>query len=266
MPSRLVFVLTIALIAGVPLIAGLPKAAHADHCADAADQPAVCTVEAYGGLEGERLRPFDLNSAVQLQPGQVLEIELDAFDQNKRRFPKHRLAYDFDANECRTLADAEQTDIGRFKVAAGQASGRCKVWFWVPGDLNLEWGLDLQIAQLARAGYQTEEAQFVATRLYRALLHRDPDPQGLRDTSSAILRGDLDRRRDEILRSEEFLARSRGAHPSYTLEQLYLGILGRKPDDSAIRAFTRMVQRGQIGDVVRELLKSQEFEQILKKR
>lgn len=238
-------------------------AARAEYCAGPADEPAVCTVEAYGGLQGERTRAFDLDGTIQLELGQVLELELDAFDQNHRRFPKDRLRFDVDAADCRDLLKLERTDVGRFSLHLGQTRGECAIWFWLPGNLNFEWSLTLQIAPRGRSGYAAAEADFITQRLYLALLGRDPDPQGLRDTSAAIQRGDLDRRVDEILRSNEYRSRAREAHPAWLLEQLYVGILGRKPDDSAVRAFTPMLQRGQIGEVARELLRSDEFERLL---
>lgn len=258
MHRRLAMILSLAFCLSLAA-----SSARSEHCADSADRPAVCTVEAYGGLQGERLRAFNLNGTALLEPNQVLEIELDAFDQNRRRFPKDRLAFEADANDCRDLAKVEQTDVGRFRISTGIARDQCEIWFWLPGNLNHEWKLDLQVESRARTGYDSTEAQFITRRLYLALLGREPDPQGERDTSAAVLRGNLDGRIDEMLRSEEFRARSRGADAAWTLEQLYMGIFDRKPDASATQAFTHMIQRGQVGEVLRELVESDEFEQIL---
>ena len=151
-------------------------AARAEYCAGPADEPAVCTVEAYGGLQGERTRAFDLDGTIQLELGQVLEIELDAFDQNRRRFPKDRLRFDVDAADCRNLLKLERTDVGRFSLHLGQTRGECAIWFWLPGNLNFEWSLTLQIAPRGRSGYAAAEADFITQRLYLALLGRDRDP------------------------------------------------------------------------------------------
>jgi len=259
MRSAIVLLLTSTITLGA-------TAAQAAHCADPADRPAVCTVEAYAGFNGDRPRSFDLNGSVEMQPNQTLEIEIDAFDQNRRRFPKDRLAFDFDANDCRQLAKVESTSTGRIEITTGTGRGGCEVWLWLPGNLNFEWKLNLEIASRARSGYTTSEAEFVTHRVYQALLRRDADPQGLRDTSAAVLRGELSRRIDDILRSEEYRTKARGAQPAWTLEQLYTGVFGRKPDASATQAFSGLIQRGRVADVLRELLDSDEFERILAQR
>ena len=39
------------------------------------------------------------------------------------------------------------------------------LWFWLPGNLNYQWSLDLQIAPRARSGYEYSEAQFAIFKI-----------------------------------------------------------------------------------------------------
>lgn len=239
---------------------------RAEHCASPSDRPAVCTVNFYGGFGNERLRQFDPErTELEIPAGQLFQLEFEALDQNRRRFPQERMSYGYDVSDCAGLVeiDDDNGNEGRFALRAGSRFGSCHAWFWVPGNLNLEWRLELKIAARERTSFSRAESELIAESLYRALLGRDADPQGLSDTTIEIQRGNLDSRLDDILESAEYRRRTLVMTPAAILESLYQGLFGRIPDSSAVRAFIDDVERREIGHVVRELLASEEFERRL---
>ncbi len=263
MKGRVERVLWGVLLVGLGVALGGTKAARAEHCAGPEDLPAVCTVDFYGAFSGQRFSRFDPAGAVELPPGQTLESELGALDQHGRRFPGKRLAFDVYDDDCRGLVDVVEGSVGRLSLRAAGPPGECDLWIWVPGNLNLEWRLRLRAVPRGRGGYSRLEAEFVAQRLYRALLGRDAEPSGLRDTAIEIQRGNLEGRTLDMLRSSEFRSQSVGRTPTALLEQIYDGVFGRQPDSSGVRAFLPMLQRGQVAIVIRELMQSEEFERML---
>lgn len=233
---------------------------RAEHCADPDDRPAVCTVEVYGALAGQRFGRIDLERPIELPLGKTLVLQFEAFDQRQRRFPTDRLAYGHELEGCHDVVELRETDIGRYELEVGRLRGECRIWFWVPGNLNLEWPLVVQRASRESSGYSRAEAELMTQALYQALLGREADPQGLRDTTAEIQRGNLERRLDDILSSSEFRSKRVGLSASALLEQLYSGIFGRAPDSTGVVAFLNKLERGAIREVVMELLRSEEFE------
>lgn len=254
-----------ALLGSLCVTFTVTGAAQAEHCAGLEERPAVCTVDFYGAFAGQRLSRFDPDGALELPPAQTLEIELEALDQHRRRFPENRLAFDFYDDDCRGLVEVVETGVGRYKLRAGGRQGECDLWLWVPGNLNLEWRLVLRAVPRGRGGYSRAEAEFVAQRLYLALLGREAEPGGLRDTAIEIQSGNLEGRTLDMLRSSEYRSQDAGRTPTVLLEQIYDGIFGRKPDSDGVRAFLPLLQRGQTAIVIRELMQSEEFEAMLAK-
>lgn len=234
--------------------------AVADPCAGPSDRPAVCTVQAFGG-SAARLQPIDVDSPILLPVGESITIELRAYDQFRRPFRTDRLAYGHEVEGCTDDELAvEQLQVGRFQVTAGARRGDCRLWLWIPGDLNFEWPLVFRVEGRDRTGYSSSEAEFVAVRLYRGLLGRDPDPNGLRETVAAIERGNLAQRIQSMVRSTEFGNKVDRTTPKSILERLYDGILGRPLDPVGERAFLSAIEQGRIEQVVQELLGSEEFQ------
>lgn len=263
MNERFERILQRALLGGLCMACCAASSARAEHCAGREDRPAVCTVDFYGAFAGQRSSHFEPSSALELPPGQTFELELEASDQFGRRFPEDRLAFGVYDDDCGGLVDVVETGVGRFSLRAGARQGECDLWLWVPGNLNLEWRLRLLTVPRSRTGYSRAEAEFVARRLYRALLGRDAESEGLRDTAIEIQRGNLDGRTLDMLRSSEYRSQDAGRTPTALLEQIYDGVFGRKPDSDGVRAFLPLLQRGQIAIVIRELLQSEEFEMML---
>lgn len=240
-----------------------PSAVLADHCDGDWDRPFVCDLELYGAPDGQRLERLR-GGSIDLALSGTFEIEVDAFDQNGRRFPTERLALGADLGDrCRDLVEVDQTDTARFVIRAGRQSGGCTVWLWVPGNLNLEWGVEVRVLSRARSGYSRGEAELIAHRLYAGILGREPDPNGLSDTVAEIQRGRLGDRVRSMVRSAEFKGKGATLNASALLEQLYRGLLGREPDSSGIRTFLGRIERGSISEVVLDLVRSDEFEEQL---
>ena len=101
-----------------------------------------------------------------------------------------------------------------------------------------------------------EQSEYVAERLYRAVLGREPDEGGLRNASSEILFGNLERLVNSLLYSSE--GRALRLTPEQRLDQIYRGLLGRSPDAGA-RSYLPQLQQGRTADVVLDILESEEF-------
>ncbi len=234
--------------------------ALADPCAGPGDRAAVCTVQAVGAVGGGRPQPIDINSPILVPVGEVLNLELEAFDQFRRPFPADRLVYGYEVERCSDSLSVEQRQVGRFQIEAGARRGDCRLWIWIPGDLNFEWAMVIRIEGRDRTGYDRSEAEFLAGRLYRALLDREADPGGLAETVASIQRGDLSQRILSIVQSPEFDNKTKGRDPNAILERLYRGLFDREPDRSGTAAFLGELRAGRLVPVVLELVNSEEFE------
>jgi hypothetical protein len=271
---------SLSMLCGASCLLLVAGEARADFCASSDDRPAVCKVEFQAAIADQRTRSIDPGDALDMTYGQSLELQLDARDQNDRSFPHARLAYDFDGEDCRGLVDIERIGTGRFKLRAGRRQGECDLWVWIPGNLNLEWRLHVQTLAAAvaapstqspslaplppRRGYSLREAEYVAQRLYLALLGREADTEGLRGTALEIQRGNLEKRTLDMMQSPEYRSKNYQVTPRAMLERIYESALGRKPDPEGVQAFVPLLQRGQTASVVRELMTSDEFERKLR--
>jgi len=101
-----------------------------------------------------------------------------------------------------------------------------------------------------------EQSEYLTVHLYRGLLGRDPDPEGLRNSASKILFGNLSKLIDSLISSSEF--RDARLSPEDLLEQLYQGLLNRSPREGAQGHLTGL-QQGRTTDVVLTILNSEEF-------
>jgi hypothetical protein len=107
-------------------------------------------------------------------------------------------------------------------------------------------------AQLTR-----EQSEYLAERLYRAILGREADDEGLQNAASEIQFGNLDRLVQTLTYSNEF--GDARLNFEQLLDQLYQGLLGRSPDPAAKAHLARMQQRGGYIEVVKTILNSEEF-------
>jgi len=100
------------------------------------------------------------------------------------------------------------------------------------------------------------QSEYVAEHLYRAVLGREPDAEGLRNATSDIRFGNLEKLTNSLLYSSE--GRALRLTPEERLEQIYQGLLGRSPGPGA-QGHLPSLQQGRTADVVLTILNSEEF-------
>jgi len=101
-----------------------------------------------------------------------------------------------------------------------------------------------------------EQSEYVAERLYRAVLGREPDPQGLSNAASEIRFGNLEKFTNSLVFSSE--SRALRLSTEERLEQIYQGLLGRSPREGA-QSHIPQLQQGRTDYVVLTILNSEEF-------
>jgi hypothetical protein len=130
-----------------------------------------------------------------------------------------------------------------------------------------------EIAKLASSGWNdiisslrpvgssagARDSQDVAAALYRALLGRDADPDGLRNAAAQIQAGKVTELVRGITQSSEYRSSTQLRPASEILDQIYLGLLGRRADTSARTAYLNRIEDGEVVDVVVDLLSTDEF-------
>lgn len=116
------------------------------------------------------------------------------------------------------------------------------------------------------ASYNRESSEFAAKQVYRALLGRDADDEGLRQGAQQILEGRLDSWVRSMAASREFQQRSAGVDADQLLDQIYQGLLGRGVDTSGRDGYLRQIERRQAADVVLDIMESAEFRDRLPRR
>lgn len=245
-------------------LAAAPAAAQGD-CAAAGSEPYICGVEIEVSRGGERARRLDGGRPLRLASGDSVELRVEGFDQFDRRFPSDRAGFVLEpSRRCeRGAVEIEERGAGRFLVEAKRGRGSCELLLWVPGNLNLEWTVPVELRPLGSDGYSRAQAELVAASLYRALLGREADPPGLAGAISEIQRGRLATQVEAMARSDEFRRERAGLPAARLLEDLYQGLLGRAPDRDGERRYLREVERGDVASVALDILRSEEFERRL---
>ncbi len=209
------------------------------------------------GERSERLR----RPRIELARGEAVTLEVEGRDQWGDPFPEERAAFGLDlGRRCRGLVAVRQNGTARFRLRALDETGSCRVVVWAAGNLNLDRELEVRVVPVARAGYDRAEAEYIARRLYRALLDREPDPTGFAAAVAEIQRGRLESQVRGMVASREFTEKRRGTTHSELLERIYRGLLGRDPDSEGVRHFMPMLARGKVADVVLGVIRSDEFE------
>ncbi|MFP3938972.1 MAG: hypothetical protein ACLF0P_01575 [Thermoanaerobaculia bacterium] len=250
--------------AGALALAGqlvAPAPAAAQGCATERTEPIVCSVELVvfrsGEWRGEALDGSTLRLATRSQ----VEIEARALDQHDQRFPPDRLRYVLDLDSrCDDLLDAEKDDDGTLRLATGSRTGGCDAFLWLPNDLNHDRELRILVDRPERQSYSREEAELLATWLYRAALGREPNEQGLQSATGEIQKGNLGSLVRSVVGSPEFQRRRSELRAGALLESFYKGLFDREPGIGAVRAHLRSVERGAYADVLWNLIRSDELE------
>lgn len=242
----------------------LPKPTSAQACgADWAD-PVVCDVRVGVASPGDPVQEVAGSRPVQIPAGKSVRLEVGATDQFGYPFPQDRLLPQLEVDRpCGDLIELESEGEGRFSIEAGTRRGTCRMFLWIPGNLNLEWPLDVEVVSPVAAGYSRAQAELIATRLYRAILGRGPEPGGLASTSAEILRGRLEEAVSGMYRSSEFATRRSRQAPMEQLEDLYRELLGRDLDAAGIRAHLGDMEQRRYIEVALHIARSEEFERDL---
>lgn len=116
-----------------------------------------------------------------------------------------------------------------------------------------------------RAGRGDEEAVRI---LYRRLLGREADPQGLRGFTDLARREGLEAVAREIIASPEYRQQSRAASSQDAaayedaVRSLYRHVLGRDPDPAGIRDLTQVAMARGFDAVVDRMIGSAEYERL----
>ena len=206
----------------------------------------------------ERLR-FD-RDGVTVPMGGSARLEITGLDQDGREFPPERTALEVvpDRDTRRLVAVHDEGD-GRFRVRARDHRGKGHLLVRVANNLNLEWTIPVRVEGPGADGYSRAEATFIATALYRALLGREPDPEGLAAATAEIERGRLRSQVRGMLTSAEFRQKAASLSAVQLLDRLYRGLLGREPDADGTRQYLGDLERRRVEKVVRSILDSEEF-------
>jgi hypothetical protein len=102
------------------------------------------------------------------------------------------------------------------------------------------------------------ESQFIAQRVYRALVGREAEPAVLADVAADIERGRLRQRVNSIVVSAEFRSHIYGMGPDRILAEIYQGLFEREPDASAAN-WQRLIAIAKYADVISGLIATPEF-------
>lgn len=250
----------IALVAAVHL--GTPTSAQSCS-ADWAD-PVVCDVRVGVVAPGAPVQEVTGARPIQIPATKAVRIEVQASDQLGYAFPQDRLLPQLEVDRgCGELIELEDEGQGRFAISAGNRRGTCRMFLWIPGNLNLEWPLDVEVVSPVADGYSRPQAELLASRLYRAILGRSPEAAGLQSTTTEILRGRLEEAITGMFQSREFLTQRLNRPPMEQLEDLYRELLGRDIDAEGIRSHLSNMEQRRYADVALKIVTSEEFEQQL---
>jgi hypothetical protein len=249
------------LALGALALAPVISPAQTQDCISQMARPYICSVE-IGLLDsGGRWTRHSVDSKLKLPAGGSLELTVIGIDQYGRRFPNERAGFKLEpARDCSGLLSVRELDEAQYSIEAGGRRDSCSLWLWVPGNLNLEWPITVEVTSTGARGYTRNQAQYIAERLYLAILDRPGEPAGVSAATAEIQRGQLGSQIRSMVRSPEF-KRNRASLPAVErLEDIYQGLLGRNPDSAAVRRYLREIEKGNHRSVIREIVRSEEFE------
>ncbi len=107
--------------------------------------------------------------------------------------------------------------------------------------------------------YDQERSEFAVQQVYRALLGRDGDADGVRQGVEQFMEGRSEPWIRSVASSREFRDRSDAEDAEEILGQIYQGLLGRGMDTSGRDTYLRQIEQGKTADVVLEIMRSSEF-------
>ena len=223
-------------------------------------EPVVVELELYGAKNDERLRELG-RADIELGPGESFTVEAEPFDQDGRRFPGERFQLGVELDRrCggRLLVTDEGADGLTFRPGRGR--GQCRVWLYVPGNLNLEYMLDFELEGISLDEYTGRQAEEIARRLYLAILQRNIERNIFSTAVAEIQSGRLENQVSSMIDSREFdMIRGR-SQPAELVDAFYRGLLRRAPDGEGLDDYRRELTRGRYLETVMNLIRSEEFE------
>lgn len=227
------------------------------------DRPAVVDVDFTLKRAGQRDSELNTGRPLLLANGEQLVIAVTPIDQNGRRFPLNRFQLDVEpAANCRGRVEAEWTS-GELRVRGGTSRGPCTMAVWVPGNLNLDYTLTFDVGGLGVTNYTRQQASAIITRLYRAVLQRNPDEASVRTATAEVERGTIANQIESLVRSAEFQQLRQQQSDLELLTAFYQGLLNRDPDGGGLRQYLGEIGRGRHAQVIMTLVQSEEFERSL---
>ena len=226
-------------------------------------RPVLCEAELVATVEGGGDQRFDGRSSYRLAPRGQMDLELSGRDQRGRRFPAERVVLRYDQVGCRRLLDIQDRGQQGLRIIAQSDTGRCRLRVWVPGNLNFEWNIELEVDPAARTSYDRSEAEFVVDALYSAILDRDPDRESQRSAVAEVQQGNIENLLNSMFRSREFASMRDGVSPEELLDRFYLGIFDREADSGGVSEYLGLVRTGRYADTLLRMIRSTEFERRL---
>jgi hypothetical protein len=217
------------------------------------------------GVDGKTSR-LDRESRYRLAPRGRVDLELEGRDQSGWRFPGDRIVLRYEETGCGRLVDIEEIEESwqrGLRITAGSETGRCRLLVWVPGNLNFEWEIELEVDPGARTSYSRGEARYIVEALYAAILARDADAASLGGAVAEVQQGNLESLVNAMVRSREFSESRSGVSPSDLLDRFYVGLFGRPADTGGVRAYLNLVRFGRYADTLLRMIRSPEFERRL---
>ena len=242
----------------------LPVGTQAQTCNADWNQPVVCGVRVGVAAPGDRLQEIMGDEPIAIPAGGVLDLQVQGTDQFGRVFPASRMRPELEEGlGCSGLIAWEPQDETQFRLTAGTRRGICRLVLWIPGNLNLEWELDIEVVSAVASGYSRAQAELVVTALYRGILGREADPAGLQNQVAEVVRGRLENVVVGMYGSNEFLTQRSSREPMEQLDDLYRALLGREVDSAGVRSHLADVERRRYPVVALRILQSPEFEETL---
>lgn len=224
-------------------------------------RPYVVDARFYLERTGRRREPFFPSQRLELEAGEEAYLVVVPLDQWGGSFPEDKAGVFLEGQEsCPGILEASVDYANRVRLRAGLTRGSCRLTLTFLGNLNLSWSFEVKVTSMAKGGYTRAQAEFIVTRLYRALLAREPDPQGFQAAVMEVQRNRLGSLLEGMLASPEFRQKWAGNAPSTFLEQVYRGLLERPPDSAGVSRYLREVERGKLKKVLADIIHSEEFE------
>ena len=221
--------------------------------------------------------------AVALPPGQTLELGadhvtqlwLETLDQNGREFESSALRYRLlTATDCASDLDLHPLSGNRYSVRAlDRGAGSCGLVVRLDSPRRIDRALEVAWQGSAYgAGYDTgytpryedEDADYVVDRLYRSLLRRSPAAEERTDGVRLVESGQLQWLVEDLTSSPEFVSQERARSSSGTLQDLYVGLLGRRP--AASESAARPSSTADYLQIILQLISSPEFRELLSRQ